>query len=40
MQDLMPILTWGTLAGVFMLTVYQIAKTVYKFFVHDRSAAD
>ncbi len=39
-QDLIPWLTWGTLAGVFILTVWQIFKTVYKFFRHDKSAAD
>ena len=39
-QDLIPWMTWGTLAGVFSLTVWQIGKTVYRFFRHDKSAAD
>lgn len=39
-QDLIPILTVGTLVGVFFLTVLAIAKFFYKTFRSDKSGAD
>jgi len=39
-QDLIPVLTFGTLAGVFLLTVLAILKFFYKTFRKDKSGAD
>ncbi len=39
-QDLIPVMVWWTMAGVTILTTWQIAKTVYRLLKHDRSAAD
>ncbi len=40
MQDLIPLLTFGTLAGVFFLTIIAILKFLYKTARKDKSGAD
>jgi len=40
MQDLIPLMTWATLAGVFFLTIWTIIAKIIKTLRKDKSGFD